>query len=521
MRSLIILLLSFVLAHPIIMAQKGNEGKDEETARIEITARSDQESYRAIPCGHHGALVFFKSVEIADNLRVKWYFSFYDQNLKQLWVKSFPVLNDLDFRFKTFSGDTLILVFVYKGKMKSEDQPLEIVRIALNKGNFIPNITKVPANSEPVFFNILGRNAFLALNHKTGQAAIEILDLKSNHSKGFLVDPQAEAAFRWFGTDSITGSLKAVVSKAISKKETGHWYQVFDTTGKVLNSVNLSTINNDREFSGFEAVSNQKGEEMVIGTYRLKNSGSGQKNKPITESTGIFTSLLQQGNQKNLNFVNFLQLKSINSLLSAKDLLDLKKKALKKNKNIAEYSVDFNVLQDEPFEQDGRIIQVSEVYFPQYHVENFTDFDFYGRPYTNSYSTFDGYRFTGALITAYDPEGMLLWDNALEINELISPELSPKVVVKVMGDKLLLAFCAAGKIGSKIIHNSETSGKLEFSLLESKYPDDKLLSETKSGLQGWYDDFFLCYGFQEIKNVAIETNNKRLVFYLTKIKFEE
>ena len=521
MRSLIILVLSFILAHPFIMAQKGSEGKDQETARIEITAGNDQESYRAIACGSHGALIFFKSVEIADNQRVKWYFSFYDLNLKQLWIKSLPVLNELDFRFKTFSGDTLILVFVYKGKIKSEDQPLEIIRIALNTGNFIPNLTRVPANSEPVFFNTLGRNAFLALNHKTGQAAVEILDLKSNHSKGFLVDPQAQSAFSWFGTDSATGNLKAVVSKAISKKETGHWYQVFDTTGKVLNSVSISTINGDREFSGFKAISNQKGEELVIGTYRLKNGGSGQKNKPLNESTGIFTSLLQQGNQKNLNFINFLQLKSINSLLSAKDLIDLKKKALKKNKNIAEYSVDLNVLQDEPFEQDGRIIQVSEVYFPQYHVENFTDFDFYGRPYTNSYSTFDGYRFTGAIITAYDAMGMLLWDNSLEINELISPELSPKVVVKVMGDKLLLAYCAAGKIGSKIIHDSETSGKLEFSMLESKYPDDKLVSETKSGLQSWYDDFYLSHGFQEIKNVALQSNNRRFVFYLTKVKFEE
>ncbi|MCX6283159.1 MAG: hypothetical protein NTW31_02825 [Bacteroidetes bacterium] len=521
MRSLVILALSFVLAHPLIMAQKSNEGKDEETARIEITARSDQESYRAIACGGNGALIFFKSVEIADNQRVKWYFSFYDRNLKQIWVKTLPVLNDLDFRFKTFSGDTLFIVFVYKGKIKSEDQPLEIVRIDLKTGNFIPNITKVPANSEPVFFNTLGRYAFLALNHKTGQAAVEILDLKSNHSKGFMIDRETPSAFRWFGTDSATGNLKAVVSKAISKKETGHWYQVYDTTGKVLNSVNISTINGDREFSGFKAIANQKGEELVIGTYRLYTGGSGQKNKSQDESTGVFTSLLEQGNQKNLNFINFLQLKSINSLLSTKDLIDLKNKALKKKKNITEYSVDFNVLQDEPFEQDGRIIQVSEVYFPQYHVENFTDFDFYGRPYTNSYSTFDGYRFTGAIITAYDASGMLLWDNALEISELISPELNTKVVVRVMGDKLLLAYCAAGRIGSKIIHNDETTGKLEFSPLESRYPDDKLVSETKSGLQGWYDDFFLCYGFQEIKNVALESNNKRFVFYLTKVKFEE
>ncbi|MCX6287421.1 MAG: hypothetical protein NTY96_09930, partial [Bacteroidetes bacterium] len=226
MRSLIILALAFVLLHPLLMAQKGNDARDEETARIEITARSDQESYRAIACGHHGALIFFKSVEIADNQRVKWCFSFYDQNLKQVWLKSLPILSDLDYGFKTFSGDTLLLVFVYKGKLVSEDQPLEIVRIALKTGVFIPNLTKVPANSEPVFFQALGRNTYLALNQKNGQAAVEILDLKSNHSKGFLIDQQSPSAFRWFEADSVSGNLKAIITKVLSKKEIEHWYQV-------------------------------------------------------------------------------------------------------------------------------------------------------------------------------------------------------------------------------------------------------------------------------------------------------
>ncbi|MCX6286769.1 MAG: hypothetical protein NTY96_06620, partial [Bacteroidetes bacterium] len=446
---------------------------------------------------------------------------FYDQNLKQVWLKSLPILSDLDYGFKTFSGDTLLLVFVYKGKLKSEDQPLEIVRIALKTGNFIPNLTKVPANSEPVFFQALGRNTYLALNQKNGQAAVEILDLKSNHSKGFLIDQQSPSAFRWFEADSVSGNLKAIITKVLSKKEIEHWYQVFDTTGKVVMSVKISTINDDRDFTVFKAVTNQKGDELVIGAYRLNTGRSGQKNKLQDESTGIFSSLLLPGNQKNLNFINFLQLKNISSLLSAKDFIDLKKKALKKNKNIAEYSVDFRVLQDDPFEQDGSVIQISEVYYPQYHVENFTDFDFYGRPYTNSYSAFDGYAFTGVIITAFNAEGMLLWDNAMEIRDLISSDLSPKVIARLQGDKLLLAYSASGKIGSKVIRNGETTGKLEFSMLESKYPDDKLISETKSGLLPWFDNFFLCSGFQEIKNVALESNNKRFVFYLTKVKFEE
>jgi len=520
MRLLLFLNLLFTMLAIPVFSQDGGEGSD-EVARLEIAARSDQESYRAVPCGSAGVLVFFKSVEVADAQRVRWYFSMYDTSLKQLWVKSLPVLADLDFRFRVLSHDTLFLVFVYNGKQKSLDQPLEIVRIVLKTAAFIPNITKVPANSEPVFFRIMGRNAYLALNHKTGQAAVEILDLVSNHSKGFLVDQLLPSAFRWFETDSSRSFLKAIVTKAISKKELEHWYQVFDTSGNVKTSTRITAINQDREFTGFKALDNGSGDVLLTGTYRLVAGASSPKNKDLAESSGVFTSLLVPGSQKTLNFINFLELKNINMLMSAKDLVDVKKKALKKNKNIAEFSADLTVLQHGPVLHDGNIIQVSEVFFPQYHTENFTDFDFYGRPYTNSYSIFDGYRFTGAIVTAHSPEGNLLWDNALEMRDIVSPELSPKAVVRFIGDKILLAYCTNGKIGSKIIRQGETPGKLEFSTLESKYPDDKLVSETRSGLLPWYDDYFLCYGFQEIKNIALENNNKRFVFYLTKVRFEE
>ena len=521
MRSLVLLVLLLVPWPSRVFAQQKPEGENEDAVRIEITAKTDQESYRAIPCGNHGALIFYKSVEIADAQRVRWYFSFYDRDLRQAWVKSLPILNDLDFRFKSFTADTLILVFVYTGKLRSEVQPLELVRIAVKTGTFIPNLTRVPANSDPVFFTLIGRNAYLALNHKTGQAAVEILDLKSNHSKGFLVDQMVPSAFRWFGIDSATLSLKAIITKAVSKKETEHWFEEFDTTGKVIGSVQLSTINQDREFTGFRSARNRQGEDLVIGSYRLGSGSSSQKNKAPDESTGMLTSLISQGVQKNLNFINFLELKNINSLLSAKDLADLKKKALKKSKSIGEYFVDFNILQHDPVENNGTYIEVSEVFSPQYHLENFTDFDFYGRPYSNSYSVFDGYRFTAAIVMGFTPDGQYLWDNVLEIRDLVSPDLNPKVYFRCQGDEILLAFYSSGKIGSKIIRKGETTGKLEFSPVESKYPDDKLMSETKCSLMPWYDNFLLCCGFQEIKNVALENNNKRFVFQITKVKYGE
>jgi hypothetical protein len=496
----------------------GNEGEgDLQVARVEIKAQSDQDSYRVLACSGTGVLLFFKSSEMVDGGKVKWYFSFYDTDLKQQWVKSISVGSEMELAHRQFSGDTAYLVYTYKGKQRSVDMPIEIVRIKPRPGSFIPNISKVPANSDPVFFSFARGKAFIGLNNKSGQSAVEIIDLRSNRSKGFLVDPQDNNSIQWFETDSSSLSTKMILAKLVGKKEYEYSFRVFDSTGKTRQAVNLTTINNDRTFVSLQGIGGWEGGFLVSGTYLLGLASSG-KNKNPGECSGLFTSLLSAESQKSMNFFNFLEMRSLGGILSAKDVLDIKKKALKKNKNIAEYSAGLNVIQHSPLIVNDRILQVTEVFYPQYHTENFTDFDFYGRPYSNSYSVFDGYRFSGALVTAFSYEGKMLWDNSMEFREVISPELSPKLSVTPYGDNLLLAYVSQGKIASKVISDSATVGAFELSSIDLKYPDDKLIAETRSGLVHWYGSFFLSYGFQDIKNVALEGNNRRLVFYLTKVR---
>jgi hypothetical protein len=100
-------------------------------------------------------------------------------------------------------------------------------------------------------------------------------------------------------------------------------------------------------------------------------------------------------------------------------------------------------------------------------------------------------------------------------------ELSPKVVVFPAGNDQVLCYVSDGKIGSKIITENNLVEKLDFSPIELLYPEDKLLSEMKGTLKPWYANYFLSYGYQEIKNSALESNNKRLVFYFAKLRFEK
>lgn len=495
--------------------------KADQPLRVEIPAKSDNETYRIIPCDSSGFIMFFRSLETIGDNQTKWYFAFYDRNFQQLWIKSLPLLSDKDFRFRELRHDTLFLFFGTTGKSKNPLQDFQILRVLLARGTFVLNQGKFPENSEASFFDIAGNRAWIGLNSKEKPGRVMTMNLSDGTTRSFVLGEGSSLWLRWFLPDSSGLSVSAIVTRQLSKKMVEHFLVRYDTNGSMLFEMPISTMAPDRNLTGFQVLSTGAKNYFICGTYVLNSKGSSRTNlKGAEESSGFFSTQVVGGIQKPMLFHNFLELKNANSLLSEKDILDLKKKALKKNRNLGEYSLDFSVLLHPLISCRDQLLFIGEVYYPQYHTENFTDFDYYGRPYTNSYSVFDGYRFINAIVAAFNPEGKLLWDNTLEIRNLLSGELSSTVTAHLLGDEMLLAYLADGKIGSKIIVANNVIEKLDFTPLEMMHPEDKLINESKSRMIPWYGNYFLCYGYQEIKNIALENNNKRLVFFVNKIRFE-
>jgi len=518
----IFILLIFVCVYIPSLAQRQKKEVDpDQPLRIEISARSDNETYRIIPCDSMGALLFFKSLETVDENSSRWYFSFYDKNLQSLWVKGIPILSSLDFRFSEFSHDTLTLLFVSSGKNKTSDPAFQILRVVVKKGTFILNYGTLPSNTEVGYFGTENGMAWLGLQSRNDVGQLLFINMNKGSRQNFPLGKGSFITLRWFSVDSTGMTVKVVVSRQISKKSWEHYLVRYDSLGNIKNERLISPGNPGYNFTNFQVYQGLEGSDMILGAYAHTSSGnSGQKMKVIEESSGLFSSSFENGKQKQTLFTNYLELKSANSLLSEKDIMSLKKKALKKNKNIGEYSLDFTMLLHGIIRQQDSFLLLAEFYYPQYRTENYTDFDYYGRPYSNSYSVFDGYRFTNAVVASFDRNGKLLWDNAMEIRNLISFELSPKVTLYPFGDEIILCYVSDGKIGAKIIRQNTVVEKLDFTPVDLLYSDDNLLSESRSRMVYWYRNYFLCYGYQEIKNIALDKNNKRLVFYLNKIRFE-
>ena len=168
---------------------------------------------------------------------------------------------------------------------------------------------------------------------------------------------------------------------------------------------------------------------------------------------------------------------------------------------------------------------IGEAYYPEYEkiatttttTTNMGNGMTSTRTHTSYTYHFIGYRYTHAVIAVFDKNGEMLWDNCFEIGDVLTYNLREKVKVMNDGDNIVLAYSEGGYIKYKIIKDNEVvQGKDEVKI-ETLKEDDNVKRNSNSDLDFWYDNYFLVWGFQKIKNDNKESKGKRTVFYFNKI----
>jgi hypothetical protein len=517
-RYLVFILL--VLMAGTIRAQQEQEISG-SPLRIEIPATSDAETYTVIPCGTTGMVIFYQSIEVDESQRIRWYFTLYDKHLQPLWTKGVPLLPGVAYRYSELNRDTLFLYFQTDQKSQENGSKFQVVRAILKNSSFIINTGSLPGGSEYSGFRRIGEKVFIALNVRNDIAQLAVVDLPTGNIVLTPMGAGSQTAFLMMDIDTATGQVTALVQKYISKKLSDNYLLRINREGTVLSETQVNTISSERQLSGGLFGYPVPGEKLIAGTYVLSQVLlSDQLKLPVKKSTGFFTTAFNGDSQQSLYFYNFLDLGSIKTILSERDLMALRKKTMKKGGTEQETSGDFYALLHQGFYHKDEFIVVAELFYPQYHTETFSDYDFYGRPITNTYSVFDGFHFTSAVAAAFNKEGILLWDHCIEFRNLITTDLSPKAVLYLQGNDFIMAYLSEGRIASKLFREKQGEEKTEYSEIALPGSADKLIRESRSRLVHWYDNYFLASGYQDIKDISKGNNAKRLVFYCTKILAE-
>ncbi len=188
-----------------------------------------------------------------------------------------------------------------------------------------------------------------------------------------------------------------------------------------------------------------------------------------------------------------------------------KRRQKKENKG-KELNLDYNALVHDIIEQKDGYIMISEFYNPVYHTPS-------GQ---SANSTFMGYDYTHAAILAFDKTGNLKWSNAFKMNPTYKP-MRLKRFLEANSDGLNtnVTFLSQSLIQ---VNSFDVNGKItqdqKLAAVETGKEGDKTKWSEETDILFWYDQNFLAFGMQKVKNSQVDGNNKRKVFFVNKLSFE-
>lgn len=511
--------LAYLFVLLLILPAQQATAQGDPLLRVEIETKSDEALYRVVPCEKQGALMFYKTTLSEDAYKF-WIFVFYNPLMQESWKQDIPLFENMAFSDHELIGNELYCFFHDPEKKRSEDFNFQLVKINLANGSYELFSGVLPSISSFVDFRIMNDLVVVGLNVNVDYAGVYTFNLNSREIKSQLEIVDNKARFENLYIDEKTGTCHAVFNVFESKTSFYLLVHEFDIQGNEVSTLQISP-EPGKKFNTGKIATVSGNIKLVFGTYDVLKGSTDAKDYFVKESSGFYVVNITDPENLSVRHENFLDLENMTGYLKSREYQMAKKKAEKKDEeDVDKYSVTYDMLLHDIFERDSMFYFVGEAFYEHYHTVTNTYYDYYGRAVPVSYSVFDGYRYFNAFISCYDHQGNKLWDNGMEIFNIISFDLKKRVNVYFTGNETVLAYNREGKISAKIIEGPKTIDGVEHFPLETTYYNDKVVEDTKSSMEHWYDNYFIAYGFQTIRNNSLTDKNKRTVFYINKVAFE-
>jgi hypothetical protein len=494
-------------------------GQSDPPLRIEIETKTDDANYKVTTCGDHGLILYYETTVAEDNYKF-WVFVAYNKFMQEVWKKDVPVYENMTYRRKIISGDNLFLFFHDTEKKKKEAYNYQVLKVNIQTGRYELFSGNLPENTKLVDFDIIGDRLVAGLDVGEEQTAIFSLNLTTKELTAVYELKEFTSRFETIYIDTLHNSYTGIINVFASKTENYLLLKEFDVNDNNIHSITITPEENKKLNSGKLITINQN-ERILIGTYDyVKGTTIDKKNYFKNASTGFYSTKIIDQNPTGSQYFNFLELQNMTGYLKSKEYQQALKKASKSEGGSDKYSPAFDMLLHDIVKKDSLIYFIGEAYYEEYHTVTSTYYDYYGRPTPVSYEVFDGYRYFNAFISCFDSNGNKLWDNGMEIFNILTFDLVNRVTIYFNGNETVMAYNREGKIGAKILDGANTAEGVQYYPLESMYVNDKVMADSKSSMEYWYDNYFLAYGFQTIKNNSRSSSEKRVVFYLNKVSFQ-
>lgn len=506
----IIILFSFI-APSFLSAQTQNDGP----FRIELQAPEDAYPYDVINLKEKGLIVYFEN-EVLSKTEITWRFVHFDPFFKKRWQTDIKLPRYMEPKV-TFSDSTrMAILFKYEGKRSIEvnhklvtiqfkDTTKMVFDIPFSK-NETPNL--LYASFDRAYFSYYenDKEHFHLLKYEEGKPQT-------------LSFPNVEKGYVQF-IKPIYGSTQLMmgVRNDIGRKQNQLVLFRVSIDGVIVSSF-ITPKDEDTFINQATAIQLNNDTLMIFGSYVLKDNIQSNLFSPKSEvNTGVFSARFHNQQIDSAKCYNFSRNRTIFKYLSTKEQERQRKKV---DSDGGKTSLNIQLLLHDPVIGDSSIAFLAEAFYPEYRTEENVNYDFYGRPFPNSRTYFEGYRYTNALISGFDFNGNLIWDNNFSLNEMISFDLIPRVALGFDSNNIVMGYSYDGNINTMVINGYTVVQNPERSRIEALNASDFIIRTEKPQLEHWYKNYFISYGYQKIRSSGKGTKNRDNAFFLNKMIYKE
>jgi len=478
--------------------------------RVEINLKDNRYKETAHTMGKHGLVV--KSLSKTAGVKGDFYLhhDVYDLDMKR--THSDSIKQDTPNPFvATFEGEQNIYYLAYHRNL-----PTYIYAFDMNTGEtkrIVFDLIGIKGIKQIYSFHVVGQKAY-AILEEIGKVSLLLFDLDKGAAtitpitiEGITKDKAApmnlqylEAAEKFYLSLRVYVSKEEIVTYLLSIDLEGKLSKPEMINGmgdKIINSISVGAVGSN--------------EVAVAGTYCSKLGGP---------DTGVFFGGSSNGAFTKIKTYNFIDIPNYFSLLSEKRQEQIKNKGEKKASEGKEFEIKKTLVIHDVISVDNEFLFIAESVQPITSFETKTT-TVNGRTTTERVEVLDGYYYSNAMITKFNAEGEIIWNQSFDIS-LSTDFKIPRTLIHVATNEqkniqLVYSygyqiFAKAYSFDGEIVHDKKSNPIIA--------PDEsEKVSVYFSNISYWYDNYFLSFGNEKITNKE-DRQDKRKVLFMNKISFE-
>jgi len=501
---------------PILLFAKKKKDRDTSAVilqpnRIEFELARDASEFFVVSGEENGIMVVEETKVGVKPRGSLWKVHLVDTTLKINWTKNIVLPPDGSLIGFEYSDKNFYFLFT-KDKFRTED--LLVYKIGTDSSDIITHEITTVFPVQISHFEALGETILLAgysnfrpvvitydLNDRVPRVVPGFYDNRNN-----LLDLVIDDESRLF---------TVVMSERMKSKKFTVRVKTFTEKGDLIQD-NLIDPGEKKSLLDAASTTFAGGLQYLAGSHSKKSPQYSQ---------GFYLSKFVNGQQQFNKYYPFAELSNFFEHLKPKREKRIKNRIARKRERGKTKRFSYRLLIHEILERDGEYIMIGEAYYPRYNYSSSgSSFGPNNTAFSPGFSNpfFLGYKYTHAVVVAFDPNCNLLWDHTFKIEDIQTYTLDENVVVSASSEGVILMYLEENEIRSKVVKGNEVVEGRTFNPVRLSFESDELRNKNPNveGLERWYDETLFAYGEHSIQNPnKVAGRTFRKVFYINKVQY--